>query len=92
MCSSKAPEERQQMKDAEKTKKLEEEKRKGQERDKQEHEKGNNGSDMSYSFLYHRCNVWLQEMYLLKVMKVDTGGVMVSSAFASHFMINIVNQ
>jgi hypothetical protein len=39
------------MKDAEKARKLEEDKRKEKEQDKQEHEKGNNGNDRSCNFL-----------------------------------------
>lgn len=47
------------MKDADKPKKLGEEKRNGKDRDKQENEKGNNGSEISSILFYCQCNVWL---------------------------------
>jgi hypothetical protein len=47
------------LKDAEKAKKLGEEKRNEKDRDKQENEKGNIGSEISSSLFYCQCNVWL---------------------------------
>jgi hypothetical protein len=65
------------MRDAEKARKLEEEKQKEKERDKQEHEKGNIGNDMSYNFFIANVMFGCRDVCI----KVYESSAMVFTAF-----------